>query len=144
MMPSLVLIELNAFYDVKIDSDVILCNVQTKINQETLVHIVHIVIHGVCVCNHGDVRNRCVCGIHCCTFLIVISVLHITQCIELFFWMLNGVIYLKQSCFFLFLREQKAKLAVCLGYVAVVFYGINLKSFLWNCLIFTSIHLIFT
>lgn len=102
MMPSLVIIELNAFYDVKIDSDVILCNVQTKINQETLVHIVHIVIHGVCVCNHGDVRNRCVCGIHCCTFLIVISVLHITQCIKLFFWMLNGVIYLKQSCFFFF------------------------------------------
>lgn len=49
MMPSLVIIELNAFYDVKIDSDVILCNVQTKINLETLVHIVHIVIRGVCV-----------------------------------------------------------------------------------------------
>lgn len=38
MMPSLVIIELNAFYDVKIDSDVILCNVQTKINQETLTY----------------------------------------------------------------------------------------------------------
>lgn len=47
--------------------------------------------------------------------------------------MLNGVIYLKQSCFFSFLREQKAKSAVLiniyLGSVAVDFGGINLKSF---------------
>lgn len=144
MMPSLVIIELNAFYDVKIDSDVILCNVQTKINQETLVHIVHIVIHGVCVCNHGDVRNRGVCGIHCCTFLIVISVLHITQCIELLFLDVKWSYLFETKLFLFFLRERKAKSAVCLGYVAVVFYGINLESFLWNCLIFTSIHLIFT
>lgn len=38
MMLTLVNIELNAFYDVKIDSDVILCNVQTKINKETLTY----------------------------------------------------------------------------------------------------------
>lgn len=100
-------------------------------------------VESVC-CNHGDVRNRCVCGIHCCTFLIVISVLHITQCIELFFLDVKWGYLFKTKLFLFFLREQKAKSAVCLGYVAVVFYGINLESFLWNCLIFTSIHLIFT
>lgn len=104
-MPSLVIIELNAFYDVKIDSDVILCNVQ----KPWCILCILWYVESVC-CNHGDVRNRCVCGIHCCTFLIVISVLHITQYIDLvgfFFFYVKLVIYLKQSCFFSFFYLSK-------------------------------------
>lgn len=109
-IPSLVIIELNAYCDVKIDPDVILCKVQTSGLHIAVKSIRKLLTYpraycdtwSLC-CNHGDVRNPCVGGIHCCTefyslLIVVITVLYITQCIDHVF------------CFCVFLHVKRSYL----------------------------------
>lgn len=68
-------------------------------------------------CNHGDVRNPCVGGIHCCTefyslLIVVITVLYITQCIDhvfsfcVFLYVKRSYLF-KESCFIFLIYVSK-------------------------------------